>query len=44
MEKYKNKLIGITIIGFLLKIESLPFASILLLIGLLGLAVYYLTK
>jgi len=44
MEKYKNKLISITILGFLLKIEHLPFASELLIIGLLGLALYYLRK
>jgi hypothetical protein len=44
MEKYKNKMIGVTIIGIVLKVESLPLASIVLLIGLLGLSVYYLRK
>ena len=44
MEKYKNKMIVVTIIGIVLKVESLPLAAIVLLIGLLGLSVYYLRK
>ncbi len=44
MEKYKNKLIGITIIAFILDAWETPFASELLLISLLGLALYYLRK
>ena len=44
MEKFKNKIIAIIIVGLLLTRESIPGGAMILTIGGFGLAFYYLKK
>tara|TARA_R100000655_G_C2953116_1_gene187633 strand:- start:95 stop:229 length:135 start_codon:yes stop_codon:yes gene_type:complete len=44
MENLKNKMIGVTIVGLILTRESIPGGAMILTIGGLGLAFYYIRK
>jgi len=44
MEKYKNKIIGVLIIGIMMKVEGLPNSAIVFMLSSMALSLYYLRK